>query len=179
MKNLSITFALLLLMVAFFQSCTKEQIEIPETSVELSTATSTDVQALRGGPDCEALMQDLELFLPDTKEEYAFLESLEDFGKELNEEQLAAYSKALGFEDVTEFQEYFLRIVKSDCDFSLKSERELEYGDCGDDFYDCIVTAVISANDHLNNDVGVNTTFQLFVSDVVGCALAYVRCKQK
>ncbi len=175
MKKTILFLSVSLVMVAFLQSCTKKQLEVSEPAVALSAEESAEVFALRGGRDCEAISQDQEIFLPDTEAEITFLKSLEGI-ETLNKNQIEAYSVVLGFEDFNTFQEYCLRIISSDCDFSLQDRPEGEPGDCLHSFEDCVFFARFQAQLDLDRGWGVNGIIHSYNADLINCAMTFMGC---
>ncbi len=176
MKKVTLILSCLLLMSLFFQSCTKDDLSTPQTTLTESTVESPVLEQ-RGESDCERLEKELDLLLPDTKEEVAFVESIEDPTK-LTKRQIEAYGEVLGFSSLEAFQEYFLQFLKSDCDFSNEERGQLErLGDCEDSWDDCVDFSIDLAVDYLLGGASFDQVFDGLISNVMYCNSEYLNCK--
>ena len=153
----------------FLSSCTKEDIGIAQDSHSFEKRTTPR----SGSEECNAIYETLRGFVPDTEEDIEFFSQLED-SKELTAEELQELAEVVGFEDIQALEQFFAEAVKSDCIYPVGMN--LSARDCGDEMYFCIVDAVVTAAQFID-DSPLNVVFLMFLTNVRACAKAYLRCK--
>ncbi len=179
MKNLSLALGSILFLILLFNSCAKEDLYTEESPLLGSNVYAT-IDFQNQTNTCEELLQKLEVFTPDTKEELAFLDQVEDPAK-MSKEAIEAYGKILGFKDLESFEHFFWELDAHKCDFS--SELSLpEGGDQGgDQLVSCIFDVIsgIFLNSLNNPPSGSNggAVFIAAVRDVLVCIFRYDRCR--